>query len=84
MGGTPHDIIFLLVPVDLAPVAVRKPQAIAEHDEDLVMAQTVIIEQLFFIGEVDGQAGVLGQGAGQGRADVVGIVRLVATEREGS
>ena len=82
-GWNAHHIVLPLVPVNLVPVAVGKAQSIPEHDEDLVMTQMVISEQLFLVGEIDGQARVLHQGAGQRRADVVRVMRLIATQRKG-
>src|ERR1700733_11806654 len=67
-------------PVHRLVVAVRKAQAVAEHDEDLIFFQVLVSQKFLFIGEIDGEPRILYEGGAEGGADVIRIMRFVAAE----
>src|SRR6185436_9011702 len=58
--------------------------AVAQNDQQFVAVQRFGIEQRRFVGEVDRDAELLGDGPGETSSDVVGVVIAIADQSERS
>ena len=77
-GGDPSRVGAFV-----AAIALRPDHPVAQNDEDLIAVKRIRIEQRGLVGEVDGDAQLFRDGAGEADPNVVGVVIAIADKGEG-